>query len=205
MWPPPSAAHDAFLPLRDLHRRSPSPRFVLPVAHDVARLIRLGETGTFAAPVKRSVLGPPPSPANTRCWALYPKPSRSCPAIFRCDARKTRCPASAVPAAYCELACTESCERVSSLTPVGEDILLALVYSTEKFPAKLIQNCKLRRWIFSLFNLGQFPASLANQSPIPQFQAWSSSICLPPANAWFQLIVLYSQLNPSRQPPLGSS
>ena len=113
--------------------------------------------------------------------------------------------ASAVPAAYCELACTESCERVSSLTPVGEDILLVLVYSTEKFPAKLIQNCKLRRWIFSLFNLGQFPASLANQSPIPQFQAWSSSICLPPANAWFQLIVLYSQLNPSRQPPLGSS
>ena len=43
---------------------------------------------------------------------------------------------SAVPAAYCELACTESCERVSSLTPVGEDILLVLVYSTEKFPAK---------------------------------------------------------------------
>ena len=44
--------------------------------------------------------------------------------------------ASAVPATNCELACTESCERVSSLTPVGEDILLALVYNTAKIPCK---------------------------------------------------------------------
>ena len=30
---------------------------------------------------------------------------------------------SAVPAANCELACTESCEHVSSLTLLGEDIV----------------------------------------------------------------------------------
>ena len=95
-----------------------------------------------------------------------------------------------MPAEYCELACSESCERVSSLTLVGEDILLVFVDSTEKFPAKLIQNCKLQRWIFLSFNLGQFPASLANQSPIPHFQflslvvfnSPSASKCLVPAS-----------------------
>ena len=46
--------------------------------------------------------------------------------------------ASAVPAANCKLACTESCERVSSVAALGEDIF---VHST-KIPCKILQNCK---------------------------------------------------------------
>ena len=41
---------------------------------------------------------------------------------------------NAASAANCELACTESCERVSSLRAVGDDILV----QSAKFPAKKI-------------------------------------------------------------------
>ena len=47
---------------------------------------------------------------------------------------------SAVPVANCELVCTETYERVSSLTPLGEDIVF-LGHSTENFLQNYPQNC----------------------------------------------------------------
>ena len=101
--------------------------------------------------------------------------------------------ASAIPATNCELECTESCERVSSLPPVGEDIF-SLVHSTAKFLfcKNFFKTAALRHRSFLLFHLGQFPASLSTKSPIPQsqFELGQPQQNRPPANAWFQLVFL---------------
>ena len=73
--------------------------------------------------------------------------------------------ASAMPAAYCELACIESCEHVSSLTPVGEDILLVLVYSTEKIPCKT--DSKLQASTLDLLVVQPWAIPCVPCKPIP--------------------------------------
>ena len=55
---------------------------------------------------------------------------------------------SAVPATNCELACTESWERVSPLRPLGDDIF---VHSTETIPCeKIFKTAVLELGIFFL-------------------------------------------------------
>ena len=86
-----------------------------------------------------------------------------------------------MPAANCELACTESCERVSSLTPLGEDIF---VHST-KIPCK-------KTFETAVLELGSFFVDLPRISSLrpsnnPQYHNQNCCLvsfrnCLPPAN-----------------------
>ena len=96
---------------------------------------------------------------------------------------------SAVSAAYCKLACTESCERVSSFTPVGEDIVHL---SVQKFPAK--QSSKTAALCLILFRRSFQPIPCnTRQLPNTTISKFVSLVSLdkiirPPAKLDFQLI-----------------
>ena len=150
-----------------------------PAVHIVAQPISPRETVIFAAPVMRSMLGPlPSSHANMRCWALDLLLSRSRLSIVPAWRTEDVVSVSAVPATNCELACTESCECVSSLTPLGEDIMFNMVTAQENFLQKIFQNCSTSTQNSSRCStLVSFLQSPSN-TPIPKSQnsrAWSAS------------------------------
>ena len=113
---------------------------------------------------------------------------------------------TAVSAANCELACTESCERVSSFTPVGEDIVH---FSVQKFPAKQSSKTAVLRLILLRRSFQPIPCKTRQlpNTTISKFESLVSlrKISRPPVKLGFQLTLLAPQRNPSRQPPLELS
>ena len=103
---------------------------------------------------------------------------------------------SAVSAAYCELACTESCERISSFTPVGEDIVH---FSVQKFPGKQSSKTTALRLILLRRSFQPIPCNTRQlpNTTISKFVCLVSldKIIRPPAKLDFQLICL----TPSKQ------
>ena len=109
---------------------------------------------------------------------------------------------SAVSAAYCELACTESCERVSPLRAVGDDITV----SAQNFLQRKFSTATLE-----LDNLRLQPVTKVPCVPLETIPNTTEKLSLDSlkknsssSKSWFQLFCLTLATIP-RQPPLGIS
>ena len=104
----------------------------------------------------------------------YKKSGKCIASVCRLPLQHNTLVSSAVSAAYCELACTESCERVASLLPVGDDIV---IFTHTVSTQQLVTAQRI--WL-----------------GLPQN-------CPSASNAWFQLKVLtkFTSKNPQNCPP----
>ena len=187
-----------------LHQTSPSPLFVQPIVHDVARLTSLREMETVAAPEMRSTLGPPTSLARMWRWALYSLQSRSRPANVRCGAQTMR---------YLQVPCQPQtanwCARnLGSVFLHCVHLVTTLHSGHSTVPSQKIPTQQRLSLYSTLSCLRQFPASRQQipNTTINKIELGQLQKNLPPANLGSSVSCLDSL--PSEfhcQPPLEPS